>query len=807
MDPGTTTRSRPPLPPSPPPSSPTAAAAGNATPDGDGDGEDAFYANRHSRRVLRDAFDPGTEDGTVQIVKDGSRLTADALMSSSDSELGGGGGGDGRGDGAGLSIHRPMLVKDTPESIGMVIPRGREVGGDPDGEGHNSAPVTMREIGGMVGMHYPVTVMDVRTQEELDGWTFGDLVDYFEDEGRVYATRGIAGRGSGSSNSNGPTASCPRPRVLNQISLEFSHTPLRSIVQSPAFVRDLDWIDRAWPAALRAVGDYPRVQYYCLTSTGGCYTDFHVDFGGTSVWYHVVTGSKVFLLTPPTPSNLKEYESWLCRSDQSEVFYPDLPNVSGTVRVTARQGQTLFIPAGWIHAVYTPEDSIVFGGNFLHGLDVPRQLAMHCLETRTRVPQKFRFPHFVRTMFYAGSEYVRRIRRSQSKGEDDGGVVGVCRSEVEGLPGMCDALRVWAVAPGGDADRAGSVAHAARESARSCGCGSAVEMADLLEAYVRTMLEAGGPWVGRKTATVNTTSAKSKKLKLRLGGASARSALGGASLLRMTQSVRVVSAGSSEEEGGGGMGVGTGSVKKKKKLKLRLSGGAGAEPPIVNTTAESLDEGLTVQSVGCPPSVLPPAVDNDVNAEFRISLTVPLPPIQLPLMGGGRGKKGRGGISSNDLSSAYGTMGGGFGFGGGVEEDDEDWVPGGGKKKVRGGKRKRPRNSATTASDIGAAAREHMLSVFRDVSADDDLLDTHDMQEETEVGVIGETAGDERSSLSLRPPPPPRQSLEAKGRSGSGGASTTKTMAKKKAGNGPAAKTKTKPLPPPTKIKKGDAIG
>jgi len=28
-------------------------------------------------------------------------------------------------------------------------------------------------------------------------------------------------------------------------------------------------------------------------SVGKCYTDFHIDFGGTSVWYHVLRGQKV----------------------------------------------------------------------------------------------------------------------------------------------------------------------------------------------------------------------------------------------------------------------------------------------------------------------------------------------------------------------------------------------------------------------------------------------------------------------------------------------------------------------------------
>ncbi|CAM9930392.1 unnamed protein product, partial [Choristocarpus tenellus] len=38
---------------------------------------------------------------------------------------------------------------------------------------------------------------------------------------------------------------------------------------------------------------HTKVQYYCLMSQGGSYTDFHVDFGGTSVWYHVLWGKKV----------------------------------------------------------------------------------------------------------------------------------------------------------------------------------------------------------------------------------------------------------------------------------------------------------------------------------------------------------------------------------------------------------------------------------------------------------------------------------------------------------------------------------
>ena len=34
---------------------------------------------------------------------------------------------------------------------------------------------------------------------------------------------------------------------------------------------------------------------YVLSSPGGAFTDFHVDMGGSCVWYHVVTGQPLCL--------------------------------------------------------------------------------------------------------------------------------------------------------------------------------------------------------------------------------------------------------------------------------------------------------------------------------------------------------------------------------------------------------------------------------------------------------------------------------------------------------------------------------
>ena len=52
--------------------------------------------------------------------------------------------------------------------------------------------------------------------------------------------------------------------------------------------------------------------------------------------------------------------------------------------------QTLFIPTGWIHAVYTPVHSVVFGGNFLHSLNIQLQLRVYELECRLKDLPKYR---------------------------------------------------------------------------------------------------------------------------------------------------------------------------------------------------------------------------------------------------------------------------------------------------------------------------------------------------------------------------------------------------------------------------------
>lgn len=59
--------------------------------------------------------------------------------------------------------------------------------------------------------------------------------------------------------------------------------------------------------------------------------------------------------------------------------------VDNCQRFEIPQGGTFFIPSGWIHGVYTPADSIVFGGNFLHSYGIEKQLQVAHIEEVTHV--------------------------------------------------------------------------------------------------------------------------------------------------------------------------------------------------------------------------------------------------------------------------------------------------------------------------------------------------------------------------------------------------------------------------------------
>ena len=139
---------------------------------------------------------------------------------------------------------------------------------------------------------------------------------------------------------------------------------LTKLVSAPRVVREMDWIERHWPKKLpedryipaRLLGSgctlgtekkdsffssssssssflasplqRPQVQKYCLMSVQDSYTDFHVDFGGTSVWYHVlrvrphtITPSHLHThttITLPHPHTLSHFHMCTCMTAREQ---------------------------------------------------------------------------------------------------------------------------------------------------------------------------------------------------------------------------------------------------------------------------------------------------------------------------------------------------------------------------------------------------------------------------------------------------------------------------------------------------------
>ncbi|KAJ7771863.1 jumonji superfamily protein [Mycena metata] len=243
-----------------------------------------------------------------------------------------------------------------------------------------SADFSVEDVAELVGEETPVEVIDVATQSASPGWNLGKWADYIELE---------------------PEA---REKIYNVISLEVTGTKVGDMVLPPKLVREVDWVENFWPSTRKGKGHaYPKVQLYCLMGVASAWTDWHIDFAGSSVYYHILKGSKVFYFIKPTPANLAAYERWSGTELQS-AWLGDM--VDEVTKVTLTTGNTMIIPSGWIHAVYTPVDTIVFGGNFLHSFAMPMQKS----RIATQVPKKFRFPLFTKLCWYVGDKYLRDLK-------------------------------------------------------------------------------------------------------------------------------------------------------------------------------------------------------------------------------------------------------------------------------------------------------------------------------------------------------------------------------------------------------------
>jgi hypothetical protein len=277
---------------------------------------------------------------------------------------------------SGVGFREPILVAEGDggaRGMGMALPDDQEA-------------LTLQGIVRAVGGEYPVQTIECATQDPGPRQTLAQFAAYLE------------------------TPIAEREQLLNCVSLPLHGTSLDEAITIPRLVRELDLVGQVWPTeddAPRA----PTALLYALLSPAGAYTDFHVDFGGSSVWYHVLKGRKTFVLAPPSAANHAAFEAWAGSARQASTFYAD--NAHDVMRVEVGPGDTVFLPGGWPHAVSTDEDSVVIGGNFLHGHDLFVQLAVWNMEDRLRVKGTFRYPRYRELMWFAGVHYGKQLRAAK----------------------------------------------------------------------------------------------------------------------------------------------------------------------------------------------------------------------------------------------------------------------------------------------------------------------------------------------------------------------------------------------------------
>ncbi|CAI2348057.1 unnamed protein product [Caenorhabditis sp. 36 PRJEB53466] len=277
-------------------------------------------------------------------------------------------------------LDKPIHFRCDPKRIGMTLP---------------PSSFSVDDVLELVGGNRMIEVVQVEDQGSVK-MSLQEFVDFYK------------------------TPQKDRKKLYNVLSLEFSLTPLEDLVKSPLLVRQIDWVGTRWPDALRQRWisfngrekkqynphhTFPKVQNYCLMSVSKCYTDFHIDFSGTSVWYHVLKGRKVFWLIPPTETNFFIYQEFIKTVGDNAFFGKTVEKCHMAI---LEPGDTMLIPSGWIHAVYTPDDSLVFGGNFLHSQSCKTQIRVYQVENKLNITRKFRLPYNEELLFYVVADYVKK---------------------------------------------------------------------------------------------------------------------------------------------------------------------------------------------------------------------------------------------------------------------------------------------------------------------------------------------------------------------------------------------------------------
>eukprot|EP00808_Paulinella_micropora_P005152 g32851.t1 len=214
-------------------------------------------------------------------------------------------------------------------------------------------------------------------------------------------------------------------------SVEISGTSLAAQIARPALVELLDWVANIWPRVMQTPRvlshnkedvqvrmNYPQVGLYLGLYEKLTVINFHLQPGGVCMWLHVYSGMLTLFLIQPTAKTLAGYERWLHCPEQERTWLGDWVQPASVFPLQVKAGSCVIIPAGWLCAIMAAEDTIAFGGYFIHCLDVAFQLqAQKLLEEHSFLyrlvslpPYLFEFPFISQLHWFTLRHFLLRLR-------------------------------------------------------------------------------------------------------------------------------------------------------------------------------------------------------------------------------------------------------------------------------------------------------------------------------------------------------------------------------------------------------------
>lgn len=130
---------------------------------------------------------------------------------------------------------------------------------------------------------------------------------------------------------------------------------------------------------------------------------FHIDPNHTAAWNAAIRGRKLWLLFPPgvlppgvyVSENYAEVTSPLSIADWLLNYYQETKNIKGMVQCICKEGEVLYVPAGWFHMVVNITDTIAITQNFVPRVNLTKVLRF----LKDRFEQVSGFPSTVQDPF------------------------------------------------------------------------------------------------------------------------------------------------------------------------------------------------------------------------------------------------------------------------------------------------------------------------------------------------------------------------------------------------------------------------